>query len=767
MYAVSVLGGAVGVISSDTAAGELTGSYVISGGTLTNFTLFGAKRRVAAGSAASPLYTTRTMDITLGYTAITGLTATRQITVVSVPRDGLKLNLVGVPTSVPDTQPFTVSAGIQEMTQTGLAYVAANAGAWMVDFGEVATNGTFTSMTSAVQTDSSGRVTAQIDPAGRTSLKLVARATPVSGSTGYNATLLSRTQVISVAKGTPIAGTITNVGLPNGPAPYLAVFRVAFDTRADQIANQTLEWSTSTNGGTTWDVQPQATGVQQAFRLAVGTHLVRVKFKNINTGEESYSPPNQVVAYPVPKIATTGPTYLLPGNPGSVSASATDVNGVDMPGAIWRWELQKPVLGTAPIIVASGTTLPITVDPPESGIYKLVVQARDPAGDQADTRAWGQKVLQIISGVPGKPIVRIAGPLRLETNKQASFTATTSTTFDISTSNLSIAGEWTLPDGTKVPGSALSWTPTSADFAVSRTPALTYTAWLVGYEATTRSSATSTLQLWEYVWPTWRAITQLGSTYAPAGLKISVMPNDIAALQVLEGLSYTWNIPPTVRVLSTPTSQMSGAVDYGGSHTVAVTVTDTRGNSASVDSTVVVNDASPVVVDLAAANLSKWAHAPLTLGLTAKVGGGHPLDVITGYAYFIDGAPATAPSQSAVRLNMDTPGTYNIEARISTRMGATASKTVTVVVPANAAPNCNLSGVISANRRSVALKGNCLDGDGQIVSYRWTINGTPVTMSVGGSWTYMLPTGTDLPATVNVEVTDNGGLTGSGSMTFN
>lgn len=766
VFVASTTGGILGVITSETSQGELAGQYQLEATPeATRFGLFGSKRRQVAVVDPAPLYSSRQMEVKLAYAALPAVSTTRTVTVVSVPRDGLRLNLVGVGPVAADTIPFPVSATIGETTASGFQYVAANAGQWSVVFGEVALNGSFIPLTSPILTDASGSVSSTVSVAGKTLLRLAAQATPVS-ATGYTTTVTSRTQVVSVVKGTAIAGTITAMGPASGPAPYLAVLRVGFDTRADQLANQTVTWLLSSDGGATWATPPGATGVQYGARYSVGTYLVKVKFVNKNTLEESYSPDFTVQAYPVPKIAVAGPSYFLPGSVINNTASATDAVGAAIPAAIWEWELQRPVLGAAPIVMASGSTSTITYTPTESGIYRLMVKARDPATTDADTRAWGSVMRQIIVGAPTKPSVRIAGPVRVEVTKAATYTATAATAFDIGTSDLVIAGEWTLPNGSKVPGPSLNWTPSLADYAVFRTPVLTYTAWIVGYEAATTVSGTLSVNLWKYTWPTWRVTRTTTGTIAPANAQYSVLPDDPSLLSVLEGLTYEWTVPAGMRAIGTPTSKLTAIADYGGAYTVGVQVSDARGNVQSLSNDVVYTDPPPVVLDLAGVNMSKWSHSPISLGLTTKATGGHPTDGIVSWKYFVDGSLQTVPNQSTARLNLPDPGSFNVDVEVTTRMGATATKTITVVVPTNQAPTCAVSGVVATNRRAIALKSNCVDPDGAITNYKWFLNGTPISLAVGGSWTMILPTGTNLPVDVGLTVTDDGGLTANSSAHF-
>jgi hypothetical protein len=199
---------------------------------------------------------------------------------------------------------------------------------------------------------------------------------------------------------------------------------------------------------------------------------------------------------------------------------------------------------------------------------------------------------------------------------------------------------------------------------------------------------------------------------------------------------------------------------------VVVVVSDARGNSQTLSVPLSVGEPAPITLDYTTSNLSRWSHAPLVIGLNGRASGGHPLDSITAWSYKLDGTPVDVPSASNVRIPINDPGEHTVVASVTTRMGASASRSLTILVPANAPPSCSVTGTVASNRRSIALKANCLDPDGVITRYNWFLNGAPVTLSVGGVWTMILPPGVELPVRVDLTVTDDGGATSSSGADF-
>jgi hypothetical protein len=369
-------------------------------------------------------------------------------------------------------------------------------------------------------------------------------------------------------------------------------------------------------------------------------------------------------------------------------------------------------------------------------------------------------------GTPEKPFVSVTGPVRAEVGKTYPFNLVIRTRFDITTSSLKLAGRWTLPDGRTVDSlTAAQYAPTVADFAAGKFVTLIYDAWIVGYQDATKVTTRLSVPIWQYVWPSWNITTSVVSQVAPTNASMSVMPSDLSLLPTLDGLTFQWTVPPTMRVLSPPGEKLFVTVDHAGSSVVGVLVTDARGNSTKLSSTISVATSVPYVITLPVTNMSKWAHAPLNVGLFPKVTGGHPMDSIVKWDYFLDGVRLDVPNKNVAVATIDQPGSHIAEIRITSKMGATASQQAFVSVPANVAPTCTITATPSANRLLAIIAAACRDPDGSIAKYQWSVNGTVQTFATSNKFNYVLPPGTSFPIDIQLLVTDDGGLTGSASAT--
>ena len=717
----------------------------------------------------APLWTKRQVTIRLFLRSAPDLFVEKTYDVISVPVDGIKFSLDNLDTTAADSVPVPVTARVDMSTRNGPVYDAGTMGQWQVQFGFRDSSGGFVPQGSPVLTDSNGVATSSVNVFGMTIARVMAKATSVSPQPEYVRTMETPPKVTTVVKGTAINGSIVVKGQSQGPAPLVAILRVAFDTRSDQLANESVNWSISSDAGTTW-APMGAPGLQVIQRLGEGRYLVKATFVNRNTQLSSETAPVPLAVWAVPKIVVSGNTFEFPGAQAALTATLTQPSGIPVVSSAVEWSVSKRVVvsagSTAPPPVATGTTTDIRFVAQDPGQYMLTVRARMLSSDPADPRAWGTSLTQITYGAPEKPTARITGPARAEVGKPYTFDLSLRTRYSLTNTSLSLGGSWTLPDGTTVPSLAgVTYTPTDADLSAGTVITLKYQAWVNGYEDTTTATATVTVPIWKYQWPEWRVVPSVVSQYAPTNVRLSVLPSNLALLPTLDGLTYTWTVPASARVLSAPGVRLDAVIDFGGDVPFSVTMSDARGNSTTVDSTVTVQNPKAYAVDLAINNMSKWSHAPLSLGVTPKVTGGHPLDAITTWQYSLDGVPLNLANKNTAIMAVDQPGDHTVTVVVTSKMGATATKTATVSVPANQAPTCTVSATPGSDRRFVPILAHCVDPDGAITKYMWSINGVPQPFSNGAKWTYIMQAGVTYPLQIDLVVTDDGGLTANASTT--
>lgn len=769
IYAVPLAGGFFGVLNNCTGCGAISFTQTITGdATSRNGSIFSPTGRSALMGTAAPLYTQRAATLRVALTAAPTIFAQQSFTLLTVPPEDVKLNISIPSAEVPDTLPLTVTANIGRFTRDGFQYVEGDLGQWRVRFGVMDGSGSFVPLTSFVTADATGTATGTISTAGYVFMRLAAQAESITPITGYSQTVKSTIRVASVVKGTPIDATV-QVSATSGPAPLISQLKVVYATRADQIANQSISWEYSADGGTTWSDVPDVSAATYFVRAPAGVSTYRARFVNRNTGEPSYSPPVSVTAWDNPKVVITGPGYSFPGSTLNFTAAANDAAGSAVPGAVFEWSVAPRSSSTPPPSpIATGSGSSASFAPSVAGSYTLTYRARYPSSPDADPRSWTVATKQISVNASQKPSIRFTGPARAEVGKAYDYSVSLTAPFPIDNSPHTIAGEWTLPDGSTSPGTTLSWTPTPADIASSTTANLRYTAWIVGFESTTTVTLAFPVRLWEYVFPTWSVNSVRSSTYSPSNFSFTAVPSNATQAAALEGLTYSWIVPPGLSVVGTPTNKLNTTSTAAGDYTVTLTVSDSRGNTQSVDSTQTAVDPPPYAMTVAVSKVSRWSHSPLTVGITPKVTGGHPSDRIVTWNYFVDGVPQLGlPNRAGVQIVLPDARSYNVEAQAVSAMGATATQSSIVNVPANIPATCTLTATPSSTRRMVSLRATCTDPDGAITRLQWFVNGVERTSISVSSWTYYLADGESLPIDFSLTVTDDGGGTSTASATAN
>ena len=216
--------------------------------------------------------------------------------------------------------------------------------------------------------------------------------------------------------------------------------------------------------------------------------------------------------------------------------------------------------------------------------------------------------------------------------------------------------------------------------------------------------------------------------------------------------SYAWNFGNGQNG-SGPTPP---AVTYTlpGTYTARLTVTDNKGATGTSTKTITVSrppNQSPV------GNITPTpatGTAPLLVQLSSA-GSTDPDGAITSYAWnFGNGVTSTSPSPAAV---YNTAGTYTVTLTVTDNDGASAVKSVTVVVNAPNLPPVPViasSSVTGSAPLLVTVNGaGSSDPDGSIVSYVWTFGNGQTAFGPTASTTYTSPGSYQITLTV----VDNGG----------
>ena len=193
-----------------------------------------------------------------------------------------------------------------------------------------------------------------------------------------------------------------------------------------------------------------------------------------------------------------------------------------------------------------------------------------------------------------------------------------------------------------------------------------------------------------------------------------------------------------------------------GLYNVTLIVTDNKGTVSTASTTVDVTNAPPQVT-ITTSKLQGGAPHTVTFSATASDSDGE----ITGYEWnFGDGKTATGET---VTHTFDSPGTYQVDLKVTDNLFAVTTKSVTVAAT-NYPPTVNINYTISKdNPSTVSFYAGGFDPDGTIGAFTWNFGDG--TMQVGSQVEHTY----DAPGvyTVNVSAIDSQGLTTKERVTVN
>ena len=384
-----------------------------------------------------------------------------------------------------------------------------------------------------------------------------------------------------------------------------------------------------------------------------------------------------------------------------------------------------------------------------AGNYPAVVTATI-AGYEYDDQATATQTINTNVIEMPQVGVHISPPWYLEVQMPATFTGSVSTPYS------PVVSFWTLPDGSKVQGNTLVYTPKKSEVG-SQT--ITFTAYVDGYPEST-ATATKTVVVKDYNFPNWTLRTHGSANgYAPYSIYFTA---DASSSGGIHTFTYAWNFgdgSPTQTVKrNTP---MFYTYTENGTYTVTCKITDDLGHTGTYSSQkITVTGAPPFVISsIYETKLSKYAKPPMGMLFKPIFSGGNPgYDRVSTYQWTLDGQPLDCTS-STLRYEFDTPGTFTIGLTATTNTGKVASQTATVEVLGNQPPTCSDIQVTDYPKyKYTKLYAVCHDVDGYIWGYNWDLDdGQPAPRSSPAAYAFYYKTSGSYSVTLTV--TDNDGAT--------
>lgn len=707
---------------------------------------------------AAPLWSEQSATVKLWLQGNNTLSEAKTVTLVSIPDLKVRPELMIVEPTVSDDGPAKIKMRIGEYRKGGFVYAPSEMGQWKLRLMS-RINGVFEPVSELVDVNEAGEAEVLLPVQGLSIARLMVEANVTSPSNPRVVVKrMSRYRDIRIVKGKPIDGKLTiKSDRPSaGAAPFNVRFEIKLDGKADVAALGAFNLEISKDGSDWIANEDRRCKLICSMTFYQGRYQVRAHFVNKNSGAESYSEPLDIYSYDAIKVTMEGANVYYPKDQVEVSLKTLNALGGDIASNI-EWSVTPSSSRDPQGEIASGTGDKISFTYNKSGTLYLTAKAVRADIDDPTVKDYVVSKFPILFKAIRKPRVIVIGPKVAETDVVQTFNAQIISDFDGTNTKLKTTGEWTLPDGQKIPGNVLNWVPDEGDkqFLNLGKVNLTYSAWVEGYKEETLTSIVRPIGLWTYVWPEFTLKATLTKNIAPAAATLVVTPDDTEAFSNIEpkDITYTWNIDPELILNRVSGGSAKLTIPMGGSFMAGVTVSDKRGHSTTLEVPLSSYDMSDIFVKLNVANASKHTHSPLDLSVNIQVTGGAVGDYVKEIVYDLDGTVLDFDNKSFGKVLGITTGNHNLNVKVTTLYGKVGTQTANFDVLDNVPPTCELK-VTPIDNRDSYLEAACNDPDGRIYSYEWNVDN----INLGAKsfrWRYRKPTDkANIPISVNI--TDSG-----------
>lgn len=726
MYAAPLSGGYLGDIVASgynapvkfqsSVAGSLVESQVIPRGFGSAATI---RRRVDA-QAKNVLWQHTSYAYSAQYSDMDTSYIEKTLDVVSVPDATVLPVLDDTDTTVMTTESLDLNVHMRDVLDPSKSYSVDTMGAWSIQLATVKGWNQYTPITDAAETDADGNVHFSLPMQGLagSNLRIVAIAKIISPVAEYQSTRMSSKQLfVSVINGDALNGGLQALRL-SGQAPFRTTI-VADLAKPEWYRDiGSVAWEVSSDAGGSWKPIANQLAGQSVTRLTAtfqtkGKYLIRATITNKHSGETALLNPIELTVFEVPVARVYGPNNIFVGGVGHYHVRDLQGNSIDASDKVIEWSLDR-----------GKTWEPggLDLDVQSNDLVTKYVYARIRYQDSPADNDQAYKVVK--TSATFRPIraprMQILGPIRPEMGKQATYTAVVRMPYI--NMDGTATGEFTLPDGSIVAGKTATYTPTQANVDAG-TADIAFHGWVEGYkDAGAEDTVKQRLRFWFYDWPHFSITPTVSAGFAPADVTLRVR-RDGGFLQ-LDGVKYVWHLPenPAVAIVREDFADSRAIkITAAGEYIFTVDVTDARGNFATAQLKLVIQDPPPYQIGMKYSASNAAQRAPLDLSMRPDISGGHPLDRIQTYQYLINGKPVEGATERYSNVRLPEPGTYTVGLQITTRMGAAAAGEKEIVVVQNQPPTCTLKVVEGSS--SWMASAACTDPDGRVTAYKWAVNG--------------------------------------------
>ncbi|MGB9500335.1 MAG: choice-of-anchor D domain-containing protein, partial [Dissulfuribacterales bacterium] len=557
------------------------------------------------------------------------------------------------------------------------------------------------------------------------------KAEPAGSGQSVNRVIYSARALIVFKNGNPIHGSITS-RMPYASVPFIARAYLRLENWQRKQDIGSITWYESTDGGNTYN---KADIPQSDYKKVMGyikkiekpgIVWIKAEIKNAWSDEIFEVEPFKLQGYFVPTLTIEGPNTTIVGNPVELQGT-TDLVDSSISWKVYAYSLNNDNL------VTSSTGKSIIFTPDQVGRYYISVAARQEDAPDVQ-RAEARTIFVVNSLAPTLMVPKITGLSYTETGKDVELKAFiyNPLTYHNRSSNITLRGEWILPDGSIVPGSDL--TENSSDIlrftpkaAQGKSQIVQYRIWV---EQMPNIEATGAKKIitWTYVWPEWEMSVKVGDPTAPAYAYLVVHTTNYETYKNMHGepITYTWHYPEKVKQLNTGTNLSTAKVLFTeeGQYEIDVDISDTRGNITTLATELIDIQPGPTLeAKLKLRTTDQFV--PTTLCGDLSVISKPKNDYLSKIHYALDGQLINSCTSNRCCVHVENPGDHTMSVNLTTKHGSECNVQEVMKLQEPPTPVCHLE-VTGSLDSSLKAEMICNPlSSGNIQSYRWEENNTP------------------------------------------
>lgn len=541
---------------------------------------------------------------------------------------------------------------------------------------------------------------------------VIAKAQPLDDkSLVTNTSVQSKIYSLVTAAGEQIEATLSARVL-SGKAPFVQTLNANVKTTKLLANVKHVQWEYKKPDGVWVRVMRSEsiahTGINYTAILQEAESVdYRAILENKYSGSIFVTEPITLTAFDVPTYKVEAPSVVQKDRPVTLKAIADE--GFD---AVYSWRI---ITDGGYTDVQGEKTSEFTFTPTAIKNYAIEVFGRSstaPNNPAADVK----KTVAIKAVNPLASRASIKGPTYVESGKTYTYTAKINDVVpDSSVKSYEIKGYWLLPDGTRVDGTELQFTPKPDD------KTLGYYTYVDGIPGDT-TLATYPIKVWNYNWPSnWRLRLVAQHTDVPAFVKFYVETPGFDQKSLNgEPLTYTWSLPDGVQRSQGNDIAGTYQISAAGTYQIGLQIADTRGNVTNV----ITDEFSilpPATVKTAIAITTKYGEAyfaPGTYYVSLKIAEMPRGDSFLRNEMRINGAKVGEFTGSGHYVSFSTAGHYDVSVRTLTKLGNYGEQSLQIEALEAPAPNCEMK--VSSTTSGLLYQPSCTVAAGYIKQYLWT-----------------------------------------------